>query len=67
VRGVAQRAEVSGVGLVYDAYGAAEAPPLVLLHALGESRHDWPAIADRLAEDFRVVAVDLRGHGTATG
>jgi 3-oxoadipate enol-lactonase len=36
---------------------------MVLLHALGESRQDWPGVAERLAEDFPVVAVDLRGHG----
>jgi 3-oxoadipate enol-lactonase len=63
VRGVGQRVELAGIGLAYDVLGAAEAPPLVLLHALGENRQDWPGIADRLAADFRVVAVDLRGHG----
>jgi 3-oxoadipate enol-lactonase len=63
VRGVAHRVELAGVGQVYDAYGVAAAPPMVLLHALGEGRQDWPGIADRLAEDFQVFAVDLRGHG----
>jgi 3-oxoadipate enol-lactonase len=63
VRGVANRLELDGVGLAYDAYGATGAPPMVLLHALGESRQDWPGIAERLAEDFLVITVDLRGHG----
>jgi 3-oxoadipate enol-lactonase len=62
VRGVAQRVELDGVGLAYDVYGTAGAP-LLLLHALGESRRDWPGIAERLARDFQVFAVDLRGHG----
>ena len=62
MRGVAHRVELDGVGLAYDEYGSAGAP-LVLLHALGENRLDWPEIADRLAQDFRVFAVDLRGHG----
>jgi 3-oxoadipate enol-lactonase len=63
VRGVSHRAELDGLGLAYDVYGAAGAPPLVLLHALGESRRDWPGVAERLAQDFSVFAVDLRGHG----
>ena len=63
MRGVAHRLELDGLGLAYDVYEAAGAPPMVLLHALGESRQDWLGIAERLAEDFRVFAIDLRGHG----
>jgi 3-oxoadipate enol-lactonase len=63
VRGVANRLEIGGLALAYETYGVAGAPPVVLLHALGESRQDWAGIAERLAEDFRVLAVDLRGHG----
>ena len=63
MRGVAHRVELDGLGLTYDQYGAASAPPMVLLHALGESRQDWPGVADRIAQDFSVFAVDLRGHG----
>lgn len=58
-----QQADVGGVRLAYELHGARDAPPLVLLHALGEGRCDWAGVADRLAEHFRVVAVDLRGHG----
>ena len=50
------------MALAYEVYGTVGAP-LVLLHALGESRQDWPGVADRLAQDFQVIAVDLRGHG----
>ena len=39
------RLELDGVTLAYDVYGPAGAP-LVLLHALGESRQDWSGIAD---------------------
>lgn len=63
MHGMTNRAEIAGLTLAYDRYGAAGTPPLVLLHALGESRQDWPGIADRLAQDFQVLAVDLRGHG----
>lgn len=58
-----QHAVLGGVRLAYELHGASDAPPLVLLHALGEGRGDWAAVVDRLAQHFRVVAVDLRGHG----
>ena len=35
----------------------------MLLHALGEGRSDWAPVVNRFAEHFRVVTVDLRGHG----
>jgi pimeloyl-ACP methyl ester carboxylesterase len=38
-------------------------PPLVLLHALGESGGDWAPVDAKLAAYFRVHAPDLRGHG----
>ncbi len=56
-------AVLGGIGLAYELHGASDAPPLVLLHALGESRSDWAPVVGRFAERFRVVAVDLRGHG----
>jgi len=36
---------------------------LVLLHGYGESLMSWRAIADRLAQHHRVVALDLPGFG----
>src|SRR5438045_3993605 len=53
------------VELAYRAYGPAAAPPLVLLHALGESGADWHDLAGRLATGWRVYAPDLRGHGSS--
>jgi pimeloyl-ACP methyl ester carboxylesterase len=55
--------EVDGLRLAYETWGAPEAPPLVLLHALGEDSSDWREIAPALADRYRVYALDLRGHG----
>jgi pimeloyl-ACP methyl ester carboxylesterase len=45
-----------------------EGPPIVLLHAGGESRRVWqPVSAALIAGGFRTVAVDQRGHGESTG
>ena len=61
--GEVQHAVLGGVGLAYELHGDSDAPPLVLLHALGEGRSDWAPVVNRFAEHFRVVTVDLRGHG----
>lgn len=58
--------DAGGVRLAYDVWGAADAPPLVLLHALGENAADWAQVAPVLAHGgrpHRVYALDLRGHG----
>ncbi len=38
-------------------------PPVVLLHGLGSSSADWPEQHTVLEARYRVVAVDLPGHG----
>jgi pimeloyl-ACP methyl ester carboxylesterase len=42
---------------------AGEGPPLVLLHALGESALDWRWVLPALARTHRVYAPDLPGFG----
>jgi pimeloyl-ACP methyl ester carboxylesterase len=42
-----------------------QAPPVVLLHALGEQSSDWAPVAAELAGSWRVYAPDLRGHGAS--
>lgn len=37
--------------------------PLVLLHGLGGSTEDWMPLIPTFAEHYRVIALDLRGHG----
>src|SRR5258708_27601122 len=53
----------SGIEMAYRAWGAPAAPPMVLLHALGESAADWEDVAPVFAEYWQVYAPDLRGHG----
>jgi esterase len=55
--------ELSGLAFCYREAGDAEAPPLVLLHALGKSAADWDGVVPALAERHRVLALDQRGHG----
>jgi len=49
--------------IAYDVSGAGT--PILLLHGGGGSRADWhtQGYVARLAKEFRVIPVDLRGHG----
>lgn len=44
-------------------WGAADAPPIVLLHGGHQSAHSWDLVSLSLARRFRVLALDQRGHG----
>jgi haloacetate dehalogenase len=41
-------------------------PPLLLLHGSPQTHAMWHLIAPRLAEDFTVIATDLRGYGDSS-
>jgi pimeloyl-ACP methyl ester carboxylesterase len=58
--------DVNGVMLAYRVAGDPAAPPLVLLHGLGDSAADWEPLLPALARDHRVYALDLRGHGQSS-
>lgn len=50
-----------------QAFGAEDAPVILLLHGTGAATHSWRALAPLLGESFRVVAPDLPGHGFTSG
>lgn len=53
-----------GLTLVADAFGDPGAPPVLLQHGGGQTRHSWGGAARALAARGRyAVALDLRGHG----
>jgi 3-oxoadipate enol-lactonase len=62
---VSERLEVTvdGVRLACHVRGPADAPALVLLHGLGGQASTWDTVAAELARSYRVLAIDLRGHG----
>jgi haloacetate dehalogenase len=41
-------------------------PPVLLLHGYPQTRSMWDRVATVLAEDFTVVAADLRGYGDSS-
>ena len=47
-----------------DYFTAGEGRPLALVHGITECRRTWdPLLAPMIAAGYRVIAVDLRGHG----
>jgi len=50
--------------LSHTVHGTA-GPPVVLLHGLGSCAADWAPQLEALAPRYRVVAVDLPGHGAS--
>ena len=53
-----------GLRLHYRDYaGPAERPPILCLPGLTRNARDFEPVADRLAGEWRVIAVDFRGRG----
>jgi pimeloyl-ACP methyl ester carboxylesterase len=53
----------NGVELYYELSGSGE--PLVLVHGSWGDHHNWDPVAGALAESFRVLAYDRRGHSAS--
>lgn len=53
------------MSLHVDSYGSGA--PLLLIHGWGMHGGMWGGIAEQLAQHFRVLAVDLPGHGYSRG
>lgn len=54
---------INGLRLHYLEWGAVAAPPILLLHGGSAHAHWWDAFAASVADSYRVLAIDLRGHG----
>ena len=53
-----------GLPLAADVWGDPAAPPVLLMHGGGQTRHAWGNTAQALAQaGWRAVNLDLRGHG----
>ena len=45
---------------------AGDGPPLLLLHGFPQTNMMWHRIAPALAQNFTVIAADLRGYGDSS-
>jgi pimeloyl-ACP methyl ester carboxylesterase len=56
--------ETNGVRLYYEIHGEGE--PLVLLHGNTGTHDTWAQWLDELSREYKIITVDLRGHGQST-
>ena len=54
---------MNGLRIHYLEWGAADKPPLIMLHGIGRIAHTFDHIAPHFASRYHVMAVDMRGHG----
>jgi haloacetate dehalogenase len=57
------RSEIKTSGARIVTVHGGHGPPLLLMHGNPFSHLSWQKFAPRLAQDFTVVATDLRGYG----
>lgn len=43
--------------------GNRDKPPMLMLHGSNASLHTWNKIIDELKDDYRIISIDLPGHG----
>ncbi|MEU8896679.1 alpha/beta hydrolase [Nocardia sp. NPDC048505] len=60
---IREAVSADGTTLVFREQGPASGRPLVLVHGWSADLRCWGAAAGELAQRYRVLAVDLRGHG----
>ncbi|PKB68647.1 MAG: hypothetical protein BZY82_00260 [SAR202 cluster bacterium Io17-Chloro-G3] len=53
----------NGLKLHYLEWGSPNATPLILIHHMNSHAHTWDRFADSMSEQYRVLALDMRGHG----
>lgn len=59
-----QTIQVNDIELYYEEYGKGE--PLVLLHGFGGCAQNWHPFIGKLSEWYRLIVIDMRGHGFST-
>src|ERR1700679_3822644 len=55
-----------GETLAYIDTGTPSGPPVVLIHGYTDSARDWVPLMPYLSKRFRLILVDIRGHGQSS-
>lgn len=54
-------ASINDINLYYEVHGQGQ--PLLFIHGLGSSARDWEPQVARFSAAYKVITLDLRGHG----
>ena len=52
-----------GVRMHYRDQGNSDGPVLILVHGFASSLHTWEPWVERLGDEYRIISLDLPGHG----
>jgi pimeloyl-ACP methyl ester carboxylesterase len=55
-----------GETLAYVEMGPARGPAVVLIHGYTDSARDWVPLVPYLSREFRLILIDIRGHGASS-
>ena len=55
--------DIGGLRIHYLDWGGDSQRTLLLVHGQGGNAHNWDHIAAELHDEFRIIAIDQRGHG----
>ena len=58
-----EKTQIKANGVLINLVHGGTGPPLLLLHGYPQTHVEWHRMAPRLAQDYAVVAPDLRGYG----
>ncbi len=56
----------NGVELAVRTWSEDKSPSVVLVHGYPDANHVWEKVAERLSQNFKVVAYDVRGAGQSS-
>jgi len=62
-QGIDRRVAARGMSFHYLEWGDAARPPLLCFHGITQTAHSWDEVAAALADEYRVLCFDQRGHG----
>ena len=62
-RPVSRNVQANGLRFHYLEWGHEDRPTILLLHGFAQTAHSWDFVALSLCPDYRVIALDQRGHG----
>lgn len=66
VRPAAEAGSLDHKGVTLNYRVAGQGEPLICIHGVGSYLEAWDGVVERLADRFRILTFDLRGHGRSS-